>query len=72
MKRALAITVAAGLLSGLGACLNWSDDIPCRSDLHCVEGYTCSAEGVCVSGQGGLDASVVTDGGPRDGGGGRG
>jgi hypothetical protein len=67
MKRHL---LAAFLLGGLAtACMNWNDGIACRTDLHCLSGDHCGADGGCVAGPR-TDAGAISnpDAGRRDGG----
>ncbi|MEW5855187.1 MAG: hypothetical protein AB2A00_40800 [Myxococcota bacterium] len=58
MRRVLAVVA----LLGAAACMDWENDIPCRTERHCPSGYFC-ADGICQQGEvpdGGIQA---TDGG---------
>jgi hypothetical protein len=61
MKRQITLLLLAVCVGG--ACLtDWENGVPCRTDHHCIDGYTCQPDGGC--GQG----TRVSDAGPKDGG----
>ena len=67
-RRAL---VAALVLAGsivAPACMDWEAGVPCRTDLHCVDGQLCAPDGGCVPGTREEGTTTTRDAGPRDGG----